>query len=104
MIRRNNNKELIQYRKKLLQIAKQNKWMPYIYMINNIIIKRCNNQPFNGNLPGYNGKDSLYGIDYNIVLYSQAHNEKQFMTWLEGWVNMLERKKITYYDSITKDI
>ena len=103
MIRRNNNKELIQYRKKLFQIAKQHKWMPYIYMINNIIIKRCNNRPFN-NPPGYNGKDSLYGIDYNIVLYSQADNEKQFMTWLEDWVNMIERKKITYYDSVTKDI
>ncbi len=104
MIRRNNDTQLKEYRKNIFRIVKKNKWLPFLYMINNIIEKRCNGKPFYSPPLGYNGKEPLYGIDYNIALYSKGNNYDQFIIWLEDWVNMLKRKKITHYDSITKDI
>lgn len=100
MIRRNDNELLMQCRKKAFKIAKKNKWIPYLYMINNIIENRCHGKPFEVNIQGYKGKP-LYGIDFNIVACLSSVNEKQFTKWLEEWVEDLKNKKITYYQSIT---
>ena len=98
MIRRNDNEFLMQCRKKAFKIAKKNKWIPYLYMINNIIENRCNGKPFEGNIREYKGKP-LYGIDFNVVYLSS--NEERLTKWLEEWVEELKYSKITYYQSIT---
>ena len=99
MIRRNDNEILMQCRKIAFKIAKKNKWIPYLYMINNIIENRCDGKPFEGIIQGYKGKP-LYGIDYNIVFLSLV-NEEQLTKWLKEWVEALKNSKITYYQSIT---
>jgi hypothetical protein len=100
MIRRNNNEYLMQCRKKAFQIAKKNKWIPYLYMINNIIEKRCNGKPFETTPTGYDGNLLLYGIDYNIVSLS-CTNEEILTKWIKDWVESLKLEGITYYETLT---
>lgn len=100
MIRRNDNEYLMQCRKKAFKIAKKNKWIPYLYMINNIIENRCYGNPFKTKPIGYKGKP-LYGIDYNIVRYT---NEEMLTKWFRDWVEKLKNRKITYYESLTTSL
>jgi hypothetical protein len=107
MIKKTNNQTIFQCRKQLFKIAKQNKWIPYLYIIDNVINKRCEG-PSGQRPSGYitteiGSTEPLYGIDYRTYLcVTRDETGKMLTKWLSEWIKYIKHDKITFYDSLKK--
>lgn len=91
----------MQCRKKVFQIAKKNKWIPYLYKINDFIENSLGGEPTH-----FDGQP-FYGIDPCVMFYGKHDDNEEMITqWLTNWISVLNEYnasyKKQYYDTTTK--
>ena len=95
MIRRTDNIHLMENRKKVFQIAKKNKWVPYLHIINDIIENRLGGKPIH-----FDGQP-FYGIDSTVMFYGKHNDNEEMITqWLANWISYLNKYNVSYKKTI----
>lgn len=90
------SEKTLEARKQWLQVAKKNKCVHLLYMVDNIVKTRTYNHPFGKTKES---DEPMIGLDYRMRL---PNTDEDICKFIKDWEDYLRNKKVSFKDSYTK--